>query len=81
MTRATEIIKSLDLEDLTWPVIFTVVVGQALSLYSEHYPNVYRNDHRMTIDELVELSKALTDEVAWKNDEKRRINSSLLEFL
>ena len=64
LSRSVELLEDLGSEDLRWPTIFTVVVGQALRAYSEHYPNVYHGGRRMGVGELVEMSKALADEVA-----------------
>ena len=64
VSRALEMLKKVDTEDLTWPTTFTIVMGQVLGLYSRHHPDVYDGPRRVTVEDMIALAEGLAKEVA-----------------
>jgi len=54
--RLEKRIKNLSHED-----IFVITIGKCLELYSKHYPEVYREDKRVTVDEALSTIREIVD--------------------
>ena len=79
ISRSIQILKNMDLGDLRWPTIFTVIMGQVLRAYSEHYPNVYKGARRAGISDVIDLVKDLIGEVSERIGEGEA-SASLSDF-